>query len=442
MAGGTWSTQNKVRPGVYIRFGAGNSDALAIGERGTVAICEALNWGPDSTVMTIEAGMDTTALLGYPINSLTFLREMFKGTNRTDAPKRVLLYRKAATSAAKATKTIGNLVATAKYNGTRGNDITIQIVSNVDTSDYTVNTIVSGVIMDSQNGTTVASLSDNDWVVFSGSGALAANAGTALTGGANGTEASTADATFLTAIEAYDFDILAYDGTSSTVMAAYVTFVKRLAEENGKYSQLVCANATAPDTRYVINVVSGVKLEDGTTLTANQVVWWVAGAEAGAKYNESLTYAQYPGAVEVSSPLTNNQMIAAINAGKLALDGVNGVVRIETDINSLVTYTADIGKVYRKNRVMRLCNSLANDIYSQFSQSFIGVVTNNDAGRERFKAAIVGYMIQLQANEGIRDFNPADVEVLPGTEIDAVVINLSFYALDAVEKIYMTVTVS
>lgn len=51
-------------------------------------------------------------------------------------------------------------------------------------------------------------------------------------------------------------------------------------------------------------------------------------------------------------------------------------------------------------------------------------------------------MLQLQAGEGIRDFNPRDVEVLPGEDIDAVVVNLSFYALDAVEKIYMTVTVS
>ena len=35
-----------------------------------------------------------------------------------------------------------------------------------------------------------------------------------------------------------------------------------------------------------------------------------------------------------------------------------------------------------------------------------------------------------------------DVEVLPGTELDAVLINLAVQAVDAVEKIYMTVEVS
>lgn len=442
MAGGTWTTQNKVRPGVYIRFGAGTGFGLTIGERGIVAICEALTWGAENTVMSIDAGMDTTAILGYPITSIPFLREMFKGTNRTNAPKKVLLYRKPATGAVKATKAVGNLTATAKYTGTRGNDITIQILANVDTSDFTVNTIVDGIIMDSQIGSVVADIVSNEWVDITGSGALTANAGAALTGGTNGTTPATADATFLTAIEPYDFDIIAYDGTDATTIAAYVTFVKRLADESGQYSQLVVANATAPDSRFVINLTSGVVLDDGTSLNPNQAVWWLAGAEAGAQYNESLTYAQYPGAVAVQTPLTNNQIISAINSGKLVLDGSNGAVRIETDINSLVTYSTDIGKVYRKNRVMRLCNSLANDIYEQFSASFIGVVTNNDAGRERFKAAIVGYMLQLQANDAIRDFNPRDVEVLPGEEIDAVVINVAFYALDAVEKIYMTVTVS
>lgn len=59
------------------------------------------------------------------------------------------------------------------------------------------------------------------------------------------------------------------------------------------------------------------------------------------------------------------------------------------DINSLVSYTEDIGEVYSKNRVMRLCNTIANDIFQQFSANFIGVVNNNEQGRARFQAAIL-----------------------------------------------------
>ena len=39
-------------------------------------------------------------------------------------------------------------------------------------------------------------------------------------------------------------------------------------------------------------------------------------------------------------------------------------------------------------------------------------------------------------------FTAEDVEVLPGAEIDAVVINVALQPVDSVEKIYMTVTVS
>lgn len=115
---------------------------------------------------------------------------------------------------------------------------------------------------------------------------------------------------------------------------------------------------------------------------------------------------------------------------------------MEQDINSLVTYTTDIGKVYRKNRVIRLCSTIANDVYQQFSDNFIGVVNNNEAGRSRFQAVIVGYLLDIQANEGIQNFDAEDVEVLAGDDIDAILVNVAIQAVDSVEKIYMTIEVS
>ena len=63
-------------------------------------------------------------------------------------------------------------------------------------------------------------------------------------------------------------------------------------------------------------------------------------------------------------------------------------------------------------------------------------------GGSRFKAVIVGYLLDIQDNGGIQNFSAADVEVLPGEEIDAVVVNLALNVTDAVEKIYLTVVVS
>lgn len=445
MAGGNWTAQNKVRPGVYINFTSNNELGLSIGERGVVAICEPMSWGPVNEVMTVEAGVDTTPFCGYDIYmpQARFLNEIFKGTNRTNPPTKVLLYRPAADSSAEATATTGQLSITALYPGVRGNDITVIVAEDADNEDtFTVQTVVDGLIVDTQTGANISDLQPNKWVSFSGTGALTPTAGTKLTGGADGTVQAAAYAAFLTNIEPYKFDILIYDGTDTTTMAAMLNFVERMATNEGKYTQLVAANLSTPDTRFAINVNTGVTLNDGTVLTPQQVCWWVGGAQAGAKYNQSLTYASYPGAVDVSPKLTNGEIVSALTAGKFILIEDDGTVKVEWDINSLTTYTADIPKEYHKNRVIRLCNTIANDLYRQFSDNFIGVVNNNDEGRALFKSVIVGYLLEMQGNQAIQNFTADDVEVLPGDDIDSILINIAIYAVDAAEKLYITISVS
>ncbi len=46
MAGGTWTSQNKIQPGVYINTKSRGNLSVSIGEKGTVAIAEPLSWGP------------------------------------------------------------------------------------------------------------------------------------------------------------------------------------------------------------------------------------------------------------------------------------------------------------------------------------------------------------------------------------------------------------
>ena len=442
MAGGTWTSQNKKRPGVYIRFRSTQDVGLTVGQRGVVTICEPLSWGPVAQVMEITPEMDVTPYTGYSISSPKnrFLQEIFKGSNRTAPPSRLLLYRPAAASADEATATVSPLTVTARYPGARGNDISIAITELSSPADtFVVQTIVDGNAVDSQTVQTADDLVANEWVVFSGTGALTATAGTPLTGGADGTVAATDYSTYLSAIEPYPFDIMIYDGTDSTVQSAMIAFVQRIAEEAGQYSQLVASGLTSPDSRYVINVESGVTLEDGTALTAAQTTWWVGGAQAGALYNQSLTYAQYPGAVSVSPLLTNTQYVQALEDGEFVLLADNGVVKVEQDINSLTTFTQDVGEVFHKNRVMRLCNTIANDLYRQFSDNFIGVVNNNEDGRALLKGALADYFTTLENMEAIQNFETNDVEVTAGNDSDAVLVTANIQPVDSVEKLYITV---
>ena len=86
---------------------------------------------------------------------------------------------------------------------------------------------------------------------------------------------------------------------------------------------------------------------------------------------------------------------------------------------------------------MQFCN----DCYRNFAQNFIGKVDNNEEGRNLLRAWCIGYLNDMEAHNGIQNFSAEDVEVLPGEAIDAVVINITIMPVDAVERIYVTVTV-
>lgn len=424
MAGGTWTGQNKVQPGVYINTKSKGNLAAQIGEKGTVAIAEALSWGPGGKMQTIIPGEELMPYIGYDAmhEKALFLQEMMKGSDTTPGPIKILLYRLKGTGGAKAAATVGTVTATALYEGVRGNDITVVIQEEPDMEGtYTVSTVVDGKVRDEQVVSKASELSANNWVTFSSSAEdITETAGTALTGGKDPTITNADYAEFLSQLEKYDFDIVVYDGTEQTIVQAYASFVKRISEKVGHKCQAVMAGAESCDSEWVISCGNGVKLSDGTVLSPQQATWWLGGAEAGASYNQSLTYSRYLGAVSAAPKLSDAEIETAIKAGKIVFIDSFDTVKICTDINTFTSIT----------------------VYKQFSLYYIGKINNNEDGRNLLKGWIVGYLNEMQANGGIQNFEADDIQVSAGTDVDAVVVNAAIQPVDSVEKIYMTVTVS
>ena len=202
------------------------------------------------------------------------------------------------------------------------------------------------------------------------------------------------------------------------------------------------AGAESCDSEWVISCGNGVKLSDGTVLSPQQATWWLGGAEAGASYNQSLTYSRYLGAVSAAPKLSDAEIETAIKAGKIVFIDSFDTVKICTDINTFTSITVDKQKYFSKNRVIRVLNQFCNDVYKQFSLYYIGKINNNEDGRNLLKGWIVGYLNEMQANGGIQNFEADDIQVSAGTDVDAVVVNAAIQPVDSVEKIYMTVTVS
>jgi hypothetical protein len=437
MPGGTWATQNKVRPGPYINFKTEQRPSGTIGERGIVSLPLSLPWGPEKQVIAIEAGADTFDTLGYLITDpkLLLVRESLKRA------RTLLLYR--LNTGTKATVTVDGLIATAKYGGTRGNDISITIQPNIDDpAKYEVKTLLDGMEVDSQTVTAIEELQANAWVVFSGNGSLSPSAGVPLSGGADGDVTAQDYLDYMETIEVHDFHTIGLTSTDNMIKGVFVQFAKRLRDDEGKKIQVVVENYPTADYEGVISVKNGVVLADGTTLSAAQAVAWVAGATAGAAPNQSLTYDAYDGAVDVAPKYTNSQIIAALQNGEFVFTAMDGRAVVEQDINTLHTFTPEKGKQFSKNRVLRVLDGLGNDYKRVFSQSFIGKVPNNADGRNLFKGEIINITNQYQNIGAVQNFDPqTDLEVLPGSDVDAIVVNQWVQPVDSIEKIYMTVTV-
>lgn len=237
---------------------------------------------------------------------------------------------------------------------------------------------------------------------------------------------------------AYPYDGVGFDTNKLTIS----NWIESMRDDEGKKIQGVLANYVA-DSEAVINVTQGVKLSDGTTLTASQAVAWVAGITAGANINKSNTGRKYVGVVDIVPRMTKSEMEVAISAGKFIfkVDSAQNVTAVY-DINSLTTETVDKGKVFKKNRVIRILDGINNDIVEIFESNYIGKINNNVDGRSLLRATLIEYFNELQRLNAIQNFTAEDITVSAGVDSDAVIIDCYIQPVDSVEKIYITVNLA
>ncbi|MBQ7103054.1 MAG: phage tail sheath family protein [Anaerotignum sp.] len=427
LGGGTYLVQNKVLPGAYINFVSRPRAMGSLGERGVVCVGMELDWGREG-MMTVEAAdfrTDSRKLFGYDYlhEKMKDMREVFLHG------KKVLVYR--LNGGEKAAASVGSMTVTAKYAGERGNDICIAVVENVDEDGYfDVETYLDTELVDSQTAANAEELADNDYVTFSGEGKLTEAAGVYLTGGATAEATGSSFTEFLEAAEKEDFNVLAYNGEDETTKKLFVNFTKRMREEEGVKFVTVLYDHGAADHEGVISVG-----------TAKEMVYWTAGATAGAEVNESLTNVVYDGEYAVDAKMKKSEYIKGIENGQFLFYEEGGEVRVLRDINSFVSFTAAKNSDFSSNRVVRVLDSIANDVANIFSKFYLGKQSNNANGRNLLKAEILAYHEELMKIEAIETMTADDITVEKGKEKQDVVVYESVQPVDAMEKLYMKVEV-
>ncbi|MCI9386751.1 MAG: phage tail sheath family protein [Lachnospiraceae bacterium] len=434
LGGGTFIVQNKELPGAYINFVSKTAASASLSERGIATMPLELDWGVSGEIFEVTSGdfqKKSMELFGYPYASdkLKGLRDLFLNT------KTLYGYRLNGNG-----KKASNSLAEALYCGVRGNDLRISIQADADDeAAFHVKTILGNEIVDEQTVTTADALKDNKYVAWKSGIVLEETVSMPLEGGENGEVSSADHQAYLDKAEACLFNTMGAVVTDDATKALYTAYNKRLRDELGMKFQLVLYDYAKADSLGVISVNNKV-LDDGCS--AASLVYWVTGVSAGCAVNKSSQNRIYDGSFTVDTPYTQSQLAAAVKAGKYTFHLVGSEVRVLEDVNTMVTTSDTMGDIFKDNQTVRVMDQIGNDIAVLFNTKYLGVVPNDAAGRISLWSDIVKHHEQLQEIRAIENFSDADVKVEQGDTKKSVVVTDAVTVVNAMGRLYMTVTVA
>ena len=433
LGGGSFVTQNKELPGAYINFISAASANAALSERGIATMPLELDWGVEGEVFKVtneEFRENSSEIFGYEYGhkKLKGLRDLFLNT-------KVLYAYRLNGNGVKAS----NAYATALYSGIRGNDLKIIIQQNADDESlFDVKTILGTKTVDEQTVSEMKNLTENKYVSWKPDATLELTAATPLQGGTNADITGTAYQEYIDKIESYTYNTMGVMVTDKTTKELFTSFLKRMREEIGAKFQLVLYNHTA-DYYGVINVKN--KVTD-TDCNEASLVYWVTGASAGCEVNKSNQNKKYDGEFSVDVDYTQIELKKSIKSGEFMFHKVNSDIRVLEDINSMTTVSDTVGDIFKENQTIRVIDQIANDIAVLFNTKYLGVVPNDAACRVSLWSDIVQHHEQLQEIRAIENFSDSDVTVEQGNTKKSVVVTDFITVVNAMSKLYMTVTVS
>lgn len=427
LGGGTYVTQNKVLPGAYINFVSASAASTTFGERGYAALALPLTWGVDDKIFAVTGDdfrKNCLQIFGfnYDSDAAKGLRDLFKNIT-------TLYCYKLMNGGAKAS----NSISEAKYKGSFGAQISTEIVTGTTSGTFDVNVYVGASLVYSKTVSTVEELTseDNPWVTWTIQ-TIAETAKTALTGSdLDGTDVTaTQHSAFLNAAQAYTFNAMGCLSTEDAIKELYVQEVKDMRDNAGIKYQLVVFDKAA-DYEGVVNVKNSA-----------DAVYWTTGVIAGCAVNASNTNKIYDGEFDIPVDYAKADLEAAIAAGEFTFHRVGDTVRVLTDINSLVSTTADKGEDFKSNQTIRVIDQIAMDIASIFNDKYLGKIPNDASGRISLWNDIVKHHQQLENIRAIENFNPNELVIEQGDTKKSVVVSDVVTVVNAMEKLYMSVVVA
>lgn len=459
------------RPGAYINFESVDVPVPVVGAFGTALLIGPADFGPVNDDVEIRNFADADKYLGSTASGVrTTVRQMLR-----QGVAKVLFYR-VAVGAVKATRVLNDtqgvpaaaLTINAKYPGTFGNSISVEVVTNVDGVNKNLNVYVSGVLKESfiaaDNDGLVA-----DWVakgsnlvevVLAGTAdRIPANvASTPLAGGASGSAVTSAEYTAaLAAVAALPFRTIALYTSDTAIQVSTKTWAadqrasgKRVVYFAGSAAALAfasrAAQAVALNKESTVYVGSDYTTDGKDALAGYQAAAVVAAMHA--RYGvQSLTAKPVVGAASVDTGFTDAQYEEGLRKGLIILSDTGDEVVIEQGLNTLqaASQVAPKSRDWRKIRFVAILDTIAIRITAKLLADYVGDVENDERGRgeavrmtqQVLNQAAQERLILTGIDENSVDRTPRaflDPRYVSGR--DAVYVAGSFTPIDAAEKFF------
>lgn len=487
MPASTWTNSDAhntaTRPGIYINFIGQAQSAVQVGAQGTVAIPVTADWGLLNGITDVTAEGSIADAFGTGGNAALLVAQALRG-----GASKVRAYRIGVSgTVAKATLTLndGSAVAanvlTAKYEGARANAFTIKVATNaVDAAKKDVSIIEGGTTLEiftiatndeltSQINGLTAGVNASRYLTATTSGAssraLTNVAGTLMSGGNSGTTVTTTEySNAMAGLEVYDWNLFVPGDTANTAIQTTVrAYVVRLRDEGHKVMAVMGGQSVAGmssasfQTEFTAMIANAVSTSTGNHEGVVQVFPGIvdeltavslSGAQTAARVAGMIARNGFTGSVTKEDTQASNATYRMVNADVkkglqnglllITVDGDRTVV--ESGINTLTTFTTDKTRNFRKIRLIRANDAVAQTLNDNLNSLVVGQI-NNDTNGRNFVLNLIVEALDIFRQAGAIDSGftvQPDVAKNLLADDDEFFALISYTPIDSIEKVFLS----
>ncbi|MFA9457430.1 phage tail sheath subtilisin-like domain-containing protein [Halalkalibacter sp. AB-rgal2] len=448
--------EQKVRPGTYFRISNIGDPPFLAGAVGIAATIVQSNWGPLGEVIDLEGSNEITSKIG--LTGVNVLSEVFRGGAREIKAIRVGSGGTRAELVLKDGNEEDVIRLSTKYPTSRQFRLIIRdVLGDADKRECLV-------YEEMQERERLVFTTDNQIEAFvdvinkesvffdaekmsDGDGTLESIFNSLVDGGADPQVTGEDYVIAEEILETVDWNILITDSADASIHATIHSYIDRLRNEGKRVMAVVgepteislsqrLTNSASYNFPGVLYVANGFETARGPVEGVNAAAR-VAGMILGSNYNSSITHAIVTGAADLIGPLTNQQIIDAINAGAIVFSrNALGQIQVEYGITTFISPNDELDAGWSKIRRVRTRDTLIERVLRS-TDPLVGQINNDDDGRATIVSIVNGIIQQMTNENGLLGGECyVDPSQQPVGDSSWFVIEVD--DVDSMEKVYFT----